>query len=121
MVHNNKNNKIKNKKSVLFTKDERNKTITNMMMQLSMLDIAHVVTKDLMKEISDYIENGTTKEIDFSLKEYGRTLVIRLYNNKNMKTFMNLRVDGPTPQTKEIQSLNKRIQELKESGFKLNQ
>lgn len=121
MGHTNKKNKIKNKKVTLFTKEERNKTITNIMMQLSMLDIANVVTKDLMKEISDYIENGTTKEIDFPLKEYGRTLVIRLYNDKNLKTFMNLRVDGPTPQTKEIQALNKRIQELKDQGLKLNQ
>jgi hypothetical protein len=118
-----KNKKETIKKIQLYTKQERQQKITNMRIELSMLDMDHVITDQIKQSMNNFVETGNTTEIEHPLEQYGRTLIIKLYNDKSLNSFMNLRFDySPVSSGNPddpVVKFNNRLQELKDQGFEL--
>jgi hypothetical protein len=89
-----KNNKKNKKKKVptvetgFYTKAERHSKMSNIMMQIVMEDMNHVLTQEIREGFSKWINEGVDYEHDEELYQYNRTLQIRLYNDKSKETFV---------------------------------
>jgi len=68
---------------VPYTQQERNKKITNIILELSELKLDHVIPPKVTKNLMSYIDTGEEYDENLYLPEYSRTLVIHLDNNKN--------------------------------------
>lgn len=105
-------NKNDSKSSNLFTEAERNAKVSKIYMQVMMENMWHVIRQDLRDQIQEYIKTGKTVKYDLPLPRYTRTLQVRLYNDKNIESFIcfkyNKQVDEDAKLTKEdVQEVEK--------------
>lgn len=85
-----KKNRTK-KKIQLYTAQERKDKISTILMQIATMELSNIITKDVKKLLQNWIDTGETTEKDIPLAQYGRTMLIRLYNDKKANTFINLK------------------------------
>jgi len=71
----------------LYTKQERERKITNIMLQLAELKFDHVLTPEVKKLLFDYINTGEDLIYSLDLPEYSRTLEINLTNDKSLDKY----------------------------------
>ena len=106
----------------LYTEAQRHQKVTNIMLEISMLDITQVITPEIRAIFDKYVKTGETQEHEFPLPQFGRTLVIKLYNDKKVHSFVNLRYDlkeGENVEGEDVQKFKERVGELEEQGYKL--
>ena len=128
-----KKNRIKNAKDTMdeqikcipYTEQERSKKITGIMLQLSSIDMSHVLTREIHDAIQKFIKTGESYNAKIDLPAYGRIMEINFVNNKKEETyikflFKRIRVDGEGNENP-INKLNK-IQEeiLQDELYKSN-
>jgi hypothetical protein len=102
-----KRNKLNNKKKgepkppIPYTESERNKKITNIILQLSSMDMTQVLTPEIRTGIQKYIKEGAEYEAELDLPEFARTLQIKLVNDKRRERdtyvkflFKKIRIEG---------------------------
>ena len=84
----NKKNKNKNKQIEfgLHTKEERHQKISNIMMQIVMENMNHVISDEIRLAFTKWINEGGDYEKDVFLPRYTRTLQIRLHDDKSQQT-----------------------------------
>lgn len=79
--------KKKIKKIIPLTEQERQKIITNIMLEWSMKDIPNVINDEIKKHLDDYVKNGTTKDMIMVLDRFDHDLVLHLFNDRNIKSY----------------------------------
>lgn len=107
----------------LYTEAQRQQKVTNIMLEVSMLDITNIITSDIRQIFDKYIKTGETQEHEFPMPQYGRTFVIKLNNDKKLPSFVNLRYDlknAANDDGEEMQKFNERLEKLGEEGYKLS-
>jgi uncharacterized protein Smg (DUF494 family) len=113
--------KNQNKTNVMrgYTRNERNNIVTEFYMNLANLDMMSIVTQEMRTILNDYVDNGTEYERNFQLADYQRSLVMRLYNNKNKKSFVNLAQNDVVEASEDstVGKLRKKIEDLKSQGL----
>ncbi len=69
-------------KSIPYTKEEREKKWNKIFMQLMHMEIDHVLTSDVKKNINDFVESGKEYHEEIELPEYSRIMIINFVNDK---------------------------------------
>ena len=75
----------------LYTKEERQAKISAILMQIVTMELSNIINDDIRQLLQKWIDTGETVEKDIPLKQYGRTMLIRLYNDKKITTYINLK------------------------------
>jgi hypothetical protein len=114
----------KKKAPKLYTEGERQQKITNIMLEMAMLDFQKYLTDEQNSEMralfTIYIKSGRDVEKDIRLPNIGRIIVMRLYNDKGKKSFINLKsTEEKVDDEKGANEFNKTINDLKEKGTDL--
>ena len=78
------------KKIKLMTKQEREKKVTNIMLELAMINMTDIIDSKTRVKMHNYMENGKDCVIDVPLTNLSKKLIIRLHNNKKKKSFLKL-------------------------------
>jgi len=73
-----------------YTKQERERKIFAIRFQLIELNMNHILTDDIKKNIDRFITEGTEYYKEVFLPEYSRLLKINLVNDKNQETYIKL-------------------------------
>ena len=101
-----------------YTKDERNKKVNAIFVQLMSICMEHTLTPEIKQAIFDFRDNGTPVHTELKLPEYSRTMIIHFENDKNKDSnnaitfnFDRIRVDDGTNDNP-INRLNKLQEEL---------
>ena len=113
--------KEKKKMETMYTEKERRDKITKIMFEFSFLNAASVITDEVKNLFDLYMKTGQDIEKDIYIVTIQRSLVIRLYNSKGKKSYINMRseFDERKPKTKEAISFDKKVGELKKEGVDL--
>ncbi len=85
-----KKTKTDKQENKLYTEAERSRKISRIMLQLSTLNIEHVLSDEVTKNIHNFIKTGQDYNTTIDLPTYSRVLEISLNNDKSKKTYMNL-------------------------------
>lgn len=108
----------------LLTESERRFIINDAYVKASELKISF--TKDMWTVFNDFISTGKEYSVDFDLEEIKRTMIVRLYNTKGKKSFINLKsmskIDESLlteKQKSDINSFTAKTDELKARGVQL--
>lgn len=94
-----------------YTKRQRNKKVVGMMFELMEINMDWVIGEEEMRYIMDFINNGTDYHTTINLAKYSAELEIKLINDKNVESFMNLR-------RKVIRSEDEHVTEMSLRGLK---
>jgi hypothetical protein len=86
-----KNKKIKVKEPIPYTEAERSRKITTILIQLSQLNLEHVLTEEMHHHIQTFIKTGKSYDEILDLPQYSRTLEIHLENDKRQQTYINIK------------------------------
>lgn len=111
----NKDSKKKENKNC-YTKEERQKKINNIKIEIMTLDIPEILNPQVNALLKLYEDTGITIEKDIDFHFLHRKIIIRLYNSKNVKSYVNLKEMPIEDYSREANKLNKRLNELKSQG-----
>jgi hypothetical protein len=123
-----KEEKQKNKPQIVrgYVESDRQKIVTEFYMSISNLNISHIITADIKKMLADYVANGTEYDTVIPIPDYGRSLVIKLYNTRNKKTYINFQQESTVTEygekkgnytTGPIGEFRKKVDQLKKQGI----
>jgi hypothetical protein len=115
-----KKKELKNQHKIVrgYTEGIRSKIVTEFYINLSSLDILDILTDEIRTILNDYVKNGTEYTKNIHIPVYDRTLLIRLYNNKNNKSYINFQKENGVEENRndKVISLNNTIHQLKNKG-----
>lgn len=114
----NKKKKMEPKPPIPYTESERSKKITMIMFKLSTMDMAQELTPEIRSNFQKFIKEGTEYETELDLPQFGKTLQIKLVNDKRRDKenyvkfiFKRIRVEGEGEENP-INKLNKLQEEI---------
>ena len=104
----NKKNRSKNKKKVIkyYTRKERHQKVTNILLQVAMEDMNHVLDEETRNGMFKWIEEGGDYIKDIQLPQYTRTMQIRLHDNKSLETFVCLKYNHVISDDKSVNAIS---------------
>ena len=99
-----------------YTKDERERKITLIKLQLVDLNMYSVLTPEVHQSISDFIQSGKECDMEVDLPMYSRILVVHLVNDKKKQTYINLKFKKIRVEGEDNNNINK-LNEIQEKMF----
>lgn len=115
-----KNKKEKTYVPSPYTKEEREKKINKIKLQLMQIDMYHVLQQRHKDALNNFVNNGEEFSEEFDLPLYSRTLVFHLVNDKKKETYINLKfkkIRVPNDDNNPINKLNSIQEQLMEDDL----
>ena len=72
-----------------YSESDRQKIVTEFYVSVGNLNIMHIVTDQIKTILDDYVKTGKEYDLAIPIPEYQRTLIMKLYNTRNEKTYIN--------------------------------
>lgn len=117
-----KSKRVKDDAPKPYTKEERERKINLIRIQLLEIDLYRVLGQEHLEKIQEFVTKGTDYYEVIDLPMYSREMIINLINDKRKQTYINLkfkriRVDEEGDDNK-INELNKIQEELFENQLR---